>query len=253
MSSDSEHPTHELHLTEDAWHHSTDWPMMAAALAFLVAYAFSVLAQPSGMPRTVVESLMYVTWFFFAVDYAIRLYLAEERGKWFLRNWYEFAIVVLPLVRPLKLLRLVTLVGVFQRSVGTAFRGRVVLYAIGGTGLLIFVSSLAVLEAERNDPASSIKTFADALWWAAVTVTTVGYGDFYPVTHTGRLIALGLMTAGIALLGVITATLASWMIQRVAEQDERSEAATRAQVADLSNQIQALRTELAQFDVPRRS
>lgn len=75
-------------------------------------------------------------------------------------------------------------------------------------------------------------------------VTTVGYGDFAPVTATGRLIAAALMIAGIALLGVVTATSASWPVERVGEQDEASQAATRAQVAALTAEVVALREDL---------
>ncbi|CCQ16335.1 Kef-type K+ transport systems, predicted NAD-binding component (fragment), partial [Rhodococcus sp. AW25M09] len=105
--------------------------------------------------------------------------------------------------------------------------------------------SLAMFDAERAAPAGSIKTFPDALWWAISTVTTVGYGDYSPSTATGRLIAVGLMVAGIALLGVVTATLASWLVQKVAEQDDANQAATQQQVAELTAQIASLRTELA--------
>lgn len=66
--------------------------------------------------------------------------------------------------------------------------------------------------------------------WAMTTVTTVGYGDRFPVTETGRFVAGGLMLAGIALLGVVTASLASWLIERVAEVEEESQAATRGDV-----------------------
>lgn len=131
-------------------------------------------------------------------------------------------------------------------------RGRVVLYAAGSTLLLLIVSSLAMLDAERGAPESSIETYPEALWWSMVTVTTVGYGDFSPVTATGRLIAVTLMIAGIALLGVITATLASWLVERVGEQDEANQAATRAQVAELAAEIAALRSQLAVWESEER-
>ena len=70
-------------------------------------------------------------------------------------------------------------------------------------------------EAERNSPDANIKTFGDGLWWAATTVTTVGYGDRFPTTPLGRLIAVVLMLVGIALLGVITATIATWFVGRL--------------------------------------
>ncbi len=232
-------------MTENRWKQLTEWPLTAAALVFLCAYTWIVLAQPHGAAARVGELVMLGTWLSFAADYVVRLSIADGRGRWFVRHLHEFAIVVLPLLRPLRLLRLLTMMNVLNRSVGLgALRGRVVAYTAGSTVLLIFVASLAMLETERHVVGAKITTFAEALWWAAATVTTVGYGDYQPVTNTGRLIAVTLMIGGIALLGVVTATLASWLVQRVAEEDEANQAATRAQVADLTAQIAALRTEL---------
>jgi hypothetical protein len=80
--------------------------------------------------------------------------------------------------------------------------------------------ALAVLDAERGKPGANITTFGDAIWWAMTTITTVGYGDRYRTTAIGRLAAAGLMIGGIALLGVVTATLASWLIEQVAETED---------------------------------
>lgn len=124
------------------------------------------------------------------------------------------------------------------------------MYAVTGTLLLVFVASLAMLDAERAAPSGNIKTFPDALWWAIATVTTVGYGDYAPTTGTGRCIAVGLMVAGIALLGVVTATLASWLVQKVAKQDDANQAVTQQQIAELTVQITALRSELASRQPP---
>ncbi|KOS54353.1 potassium channel family protein [Rhodococcus rhodochrous] len=231
-------------MTEEQWRRLSEWPMAIAAGAFLAAYAWWVLAQPVNGAARVAEAVMVVTWVAFAGDFVVRLALAKRRGRWLLRHLHELAMVVLPMLRPLRLLRLVTLLGVVHRSVGTALRGRVIVYASGSTALLLIVSSLAMLDAERTAPNATITTYPDALWWSAVTVTTVGYGDFAPVTATGRLIAAALMIAGIALLGVVTATLASWLVERVGEQDEASQAATRAQVTALTAEVVALRNEL---------
>ncbi|MEV0947243.1 potassium channel family protein [Rhodococcus sp. NPDC049939] len=231
-------------MTQARWHHLTEWPMAAAAVAFLSAYAWSVLQQPTGDPKVLADMIMGVTWAAFAIDYTVRLSLAKRRTQWFIRHLHELVLVVLPMLRPLQFLRLVTLIGVFQRTIGGALRGKVVSFAVGSTILMILVSSLAMLDAERGKPGASITSFTDALWWAVATVTTVGYGDYSPVTDTGRLIALGLMMAGIALLGVVTATLASWLLQRVAEQDEASQAVTRAEVRALTEEVSALRAEL---------
>jgi voltage-gated potassium channel len=91
---------------------------------------------------------------------------------------------------------------------------------------------------------ANITTLGDALWWAMSTVTTVGYGDRYPVSGQGRFIAAGLMLAGIALLGIVTASLASWLIDKVRAVEETAQAATRADVAAPTAEIRAFRQEL---------
>jgi voltage-gated potassium channel len=78
--------------------------------------------------------------------------------------------------------------------------------------LVLFVGAVGIFDVERDAPHGNIRTFGDAAWWAITTVTTVGYGDRYPVTNEGRLIAVGLMLTGIAVLGVITASIASWFV-----------------------------------------
>ncbi|MDZ4234017.1 MAG: potassium channel family protein, partial [Dietzia sp.] len=187
------------------------------------------------------------TWVLFAVDFVVRLVLAKPRGRWLFTHWYEVVVIALPMLRPLRLLRLVMLLSVMHRSAGTAVRGQVIAYAAGSTSVLLVVSSLAMLDAERGAPGSSIETYGEALWFSVVTVTTVGYGDVAPVTPTGRVIAAGLMLAGIALLGVVTATLASWIVDRVSEVDEANQAATQAQVSRLSADIAALRADLGRL------
>jgi voltage-gated potassium channel len=153
-------------------------------------------------------------------------------------------VVVLPVLRPLRLLRLVKLLGVLNRHAGSSLRGQVITYLLGGTALVLFLAALAALDAERGQEAANIETFGDAFWWALTTVTTVGYGDQFPVTTTGRFIAAGLMLAGIALLGVVTASFATWLVERVSEVEEESAAATRRDVAALRDEIAAMRESL---------
>src|SRR5664279_5598603 len=196
----------------------TEIPLLVSAIAFLVAYAWAVLAQLQGGWSTLVAAVMTLSWAIFVVDYFVRLFLAKDKRKWFVRNLLDLAIVVLPMLRPLRLLRLVAVLAVFQRIGGTHLVGRVVLYVSVSTVMLIFVGSLAMLSVERHQPGATITSYGDALWWAVVTMTTVGYGDMYPVSAEGRLIAVALMVGGIALLGVVTATAATWLIQKVSEQ-----------------------------------
>lgn len=219
-----------------AWNKAMEWPLIGVALVFGIGYAYQVLAEPVGGTALAADVLAVVCWLVFVVDYAARLYLATNRGRWFVRNLPSLLVVALPVLRPLRLVRLLTLLTVFQRAAGTALRGRLVLYAVATTSLLVLVSSLAVFDAERDAPGSLITSCGEAVWWACVTVTTVGYGDVYPVTFGGRCIAVAMMVCGIALLGTITAVIASWMVEQVRAQEDASEAATRTQVEQLTVQ-----------------
>ena len=107
------------------WERVSEWPLTAAALIFLVAYAWEVIADLRGAGRQAAELAMNVVWAVFAVDYAGRLVCAPDRGRWFVRHLADLAVVALPVLRPLRLLRLVALLGVLHRSAGTALRGRI--------------------------------------------------------------------------------------------------------------------------------
>ncbi len=227
-------------MTLKRWDAIWEWPLMAGAIAFLVAYAYQVLSNVQGPPNNVVWIVLLGTWAMFAINYLGGLVLARPRGAWFVRHLLDLAIVVLPILRPLRLFRLLVLLAIFQRVAGRTMRGKVIVYVIGSTIMLLFVASLAVLDAERAEPGATIHSFGDAMWWACSTITTVGYGDVVPVSLSGRCIAVALMIGGIALLGTVTATLASWIVQRVAEEDEAGQAATRQQVEALTKQIAAL-------------
>ncbi|WP_260760372.1 potassium channel family protein [Mycobacterium sp. SMC-4] len=229
------------------WERRTEWPLAGLALLFLAAYSIEVLAEPQGGAAVVVRAVGGLTWASFAVDYVVRLALATDRWRWFYRHLFDLAIVALPLLRPLRLLRLVTLIAVLQRVVGDAIRGKVVLYTVTGAVLLVYVASLAVLQAERRQPDADITSFGDALWWAMTTITTVGYGDVTPVSTTGRVIAAVLMIGGISLVGSITATLASWIVQRVADEDATGREVTTAHIDELLTEIRDLRGEVTRL------
>ncbi|BAU32770.1 potassium channel family protein [Microcella alkaliphila] len=181
-----------------------------------------VIAQPTGTTLIVLDVALLVLWVVFAVDYVARLALAKPRARWFWRNIPLLLMVVLPFFRPLYLLRLLTLLTVLRKATGSAFRGTVTVYVTVAALVIILIGALGVLDAEQNADGALITTFPDALWWALVTITTVGYGDLYPVTGTGRVIASGLMIAGIALVGSVTATLASWFVERIKDADDQA-------------------------------
>lgn len=228
----------------ERWEERTEWPLACFAVVFLVAYSVKVLAHTDGFTLHLLDLGLWALWAVFTADYLIRLTLADQRWRWFVRNIFDFVIVAVPFVRPLRLLRLVLIVAALQKAFGDAVRGRIVIYTGTTAVLLVYAASLAVLQAERSDPSAHIRNFGDAVWWSITTITTVGYGDFYPVTTQGRLVAVLLMIGGISLIGMITATVAAWIVHRVAEEDTTTQAATAAQIDELRRQITQLTTLL---------
>lgn len=222
-----------------------EWPLTVIALVFLVAYAIpiSVPGAPAWLAETC-ELVVWAAWAVFAADYACRLVLAPGKWRFVKTNLLDLAVVALPLLRPLRLVRLLALLSILNRTGTRNLRGRVAIYTAGATVLAITIGALAVTDAERGEPGANITTLGDGFWWAFTSITTVGYGDRFPVTTTGRAVAVALMVAGIAVLGVVTATIASWLVQRVSEVTETEEAATRAQVEALTEEIAALRAAL---------
>jgi voltage-gated potassium channel len=228
----------------------SQWPLVALAVLFVAAYAWGVLRPdlPDWLLLTL-RVVTVVTWPVFLADYVVRLVLADRRWRFVRENWVDGVAVLLPLLRPLRIISLIRVARVLDRRLTSTLHGRVAAYVTATALLVVFMASLAVYDAERGTPDASITGYDDAVWWAFTTITTVGYGDRYPVTGEGRLVAVLLMVGGIALLGVVTAAVASWFVGRVAEaaqaQDQADDAALRSEVRELAEEVRRLRAELA--------
>lgn len=219
------------------WESKAEWALASCALAFLILYTYEVLGEPTGRMQTMVSWSLTLLYLPFVVDYLVRLYLAEERLRWFIRHPLDLAVVTLPFLQPLRFLRLVALVRILQRAFGDAIRGRVIGFTAFGATLLAYVAALAELRVERYAPDSHITNFGDALWWAITTLSTVGYGDYVPVTAQGRMIAVLLMIGGISLIGVVTATVATWIVRELAYEEDVKETATAEHIEQLQAEI----------------
>jgi voltage-gated potassium channel len=231
---------------EQRWTSRTELPLAVAAAVFLAAYAWPILQPDLERPiRHACSIVVYVIWALFALDYLTRLALARPRWVFFRRNLIDLASIALPVLRPLRLLRLIALVRVLNRRATTSLHGRVAIYVGSSALLIVFVAALAALDAERGEPKANINSFGDALWWAATTVMTVGYGDRVPVTATGRLVAVGLMLGGITLLGIVTASIATWLIARVRDVETTTEAQLQHRLDELHHEITELKTMVA--------
>lgn len=195
--------------------------MILLALAFLVAYAWPVVDRSlDAQVRSFLNAFSWTVYAAFAIDFIVRLVLADRRSDYAKAHWYDVGLIALPVLRPLRLLRLLAFARILNRSAANSLVGRVSAYVIGAALMAWGLGALAVLDAEQDAKGANITSLGDAMWWAATTVTTVGYGDRYPVTTTGRFVAVGLMVVGIALLGAVTATVAAWLVGQV--QQERA-------------------------------
>ncbi len=205
------------------WERRAEVPLLLLALAFLVAYAWPVLdPRLDGDVLTVLTIVSWTVWVAFVIDFAARLWLADDRREYAVRHWYDVALIALPMLRPLRLLRVLAFARILNRSAASSLAGRVGAY-VGGTAVVaVLLGAIAVLDAERASPEANITTFGDALWWACSTVATVGYGDRYPVTVQGRLVAVAVMIVGIGVVGVVTATVATVMIAQVQRKRDSS-------------------------------
>lgn len=166
----------------------------------------------------------------FFIDFTVRFFKAKNKLKFMRWGWIDL-ISSIPVVnyfragRLLRLIRLLRIIRAFRSSkqlLNHVFKNKakgaftsVSIFAI----LLIIFSAIAILQVE-NTKEGNIKSAEDAIWWAYVTITTVGYGDRYPVTTEGRLIAVILMTAGVGLFGTFTAYASSWFVEDKGKTEE---------------------------------
>jgi voltage-gated potassium channel len=177
---------------------------------------------------------------FFLIDFFTRFRAAQNKWKFMRWGWIDLIssipeIEFLRVGRALRLIRIIRILRAFRsikHIIGHIYRNRsqgaLTTVAVLAFVLIVF-SSISILQFEADVPGSNIKTAEDALWWSYVTITTIGYGDKYPVTTEGRIIAVILMTAGVGLFGTFTAFVSSWILtdrkrEEVAEAAEKRSA-----------------------------
>ena len=194
------------------WEDRTAWPLLVASVLFLVAYSWSIL-QPSRPVwlGALLNGVLFVVWVAFLVDYVVRLVLSRQKWQFVRKNPIDLASVLFPVARPFRLLRELHRIPLLRGRSPSHVRRRVLIVAATTVVMFVYVIALAVYQAERYAPHATIVSFGDAVWWACVTMATVGYGDFVPVTVAGRILAVVLMIGGIAIVGTASATIVSYI------------------------------------------
>ncbi|MEU2825173.1 potassium channel family protein [Streptomyces cavourensis] len=218
----SDRPDPEATARLTRWEQRTEVPLFLAGLLFLAGYAVRVLASHGAEPwNDLALVLVWSTWLLFLVDYVTRLRLSGLGWRFPRVHWVDSVVLLLPLLRPLRMVKVYQAVQRRHDRPRLSLYARVMAYAGITAVLLGLAASLAVYHLEHRAPDASIRTFGDAVWWACATLTTVGYGDATPVTFWGRVVAAGLMACGLALLGAVTGSFSSWLIQVFAREDEK--------------------------------
>ncbi|MEF3404392.1 potassium channel family protein [Agromyces sp. CCNWLW203] len=201
-----------------AWERRTTVPLVVLGAVFIAAYSVYVLAPwiPRG-PDAWLFWVLVVTWAVFIADIVVRVVLTPHGGRWAFLWTHPVDVLsaIVPVFRAFRVLALLRQVPYLQRRSGNAVRANIVIYAASYAVVFVYFIALATLQAERNAPGASITTFGDAIWWAIVTVATVGYGDTYPITAEGRFYAVFLMAGGIAIVGTASATIISLINERI--------------------------------------
>jgi len=226
--------------------------MLGLAFTYIALYAVEVLATGLSTDLlTVITVVGNIFWASFIIDLAIRTYLAPNRWMYLAKHPIDVLAVILPMFRAFRVLRIIT-AGQWILTRGSSVAiGRTAAAITAGVALVALVGALAILDAERSDPASTIDSFGSAVWWAFVTLSTVGYGDVYPVTGTGRAVAVMMMIVGVALLGLVSATLASSLLVRLRGEEKTDQQELLERIDRLEGKVDEL-TGLLRTQIPGR-
>ena len=210
----------------------TDGLLVVIAVGSLPLLLLETISDrlPDG-DRNFIVIVNLVVFIAFAIDYIVKLVLSDSKTTYIRTQWLSFFIVISQLLALLPALgvlgvlrgvRAIRVLGVIARVIGIGaatkssgkefFKKRAASVAFGVAGLTLITSAVAFTIAEDVGDGRRIHSFFDALWWSAATITTVGYGDIYPVTAAGRIIAVFTMVVGISTLAVVTARIAKFLI-----------------------------------------
>jgi voltage-gated potassium channel len=177
-----------------------------------------VLVIPRGHPlwlTAVLVLLLLLVWLAFLVDIVVRIVLAPRGGRlhYISHHVIDLVAVIVPAFRALYAVRLVQFFG--HRRDGTTLRANLGVAAAVYAIVFVYFIALSTLFVERDAPNATINSFGEAVWWAMVTIATVGYGDVYPVTILGRVYATLLMAGGIVIVGTVSAIVISAIGERL--------------------------------------
>lgn len=214
------------------WRRWTDLPLLVIAVGSLPLLLLEIVSDRlSDADQNFLTAVNVLVFIAFAIDYVVELAVTDNRAEYVRTQWASLLIVIsqflalLPALGFLGILRgarALRIVGTLSRVIGIGaaskehgrkvFKEKAASVAFGISGLTLITSAVAFTIAEDVGEGRRVGSFFDALWWSASTITTVGYGDIYPVTVAGKIIAVFTMVVGVSTLAVVTARIAQFLV-----------------------------------------
>ncbi len=228
----------------------TKFPMTLLGVAWLVLAIVVLSTGFKGSASKVLVGGLFVLWVVMLAEYLVRLVITPDTPGYLRRRWVEPATVLVPVLQGWHVVgieKMSLLLHEGELRVESILKHHSLFRVLIAVVVTLLLGAWLVLLFEDKAKGSNIHDYPDALWWAIVTVTTVGYGDRFPVTEGGRVVAVILMLVGIGLIGVLTATVASVFIKE--HTDDNKEEFKKGH-ADLGQQLSVISDRLA--DVERR-
>ena len=220
-----------MHLTSEQKQalHPINVIVFFLSLYVIVALIIDTFFRLSKEVSTLLHEIDYAICIIFFIDFLHRFFTAKNKAQYMRWGWIDLLssipmnfflagrlFRIFQLVRVLRAIRSIRYVSQYflKNKIKSAFASAAII-----AFLAIVLSAIGILQVEKDVPGTKITNAEDALWWAYVTITTVGYGDIYPVTSEGRIIAAVLMTVGVGLFGTFTAYVASWFVSKQVEEE----------------------------------
>lgn len=194
----------------ERWERFTALPMFFVAVAFFAASSILLIdVQLSTNVQGQLATVVSVSWMLFIAEFVVRLVISPSKLSFVRSRWFDLLSLIVVILRPFLIVTYLWRLPFFRDGGARAKRTRNVLAVSIASLLYVYTASLGVYLVEHNTAGANIVSMGDALWWGFTTITTVGYGDFTPVTVAGRALAVSLMVSGVLIVGFVSAAIMS--------------------------------------------
>lgn len=233
--------------------------MLILSLHVVISSILQLVFDLSANVSEILTSVDNIICLFFFTDFIIRFNQAENKLKFMKWGWIDL-LSSIPMVEQLQFIRIIRIARILRafqqiRSSKIMFkmifehRFKATFSLVSAVSfVLVTFGAIGILLLEQGQPGSNINNGIDALWWSFVTITTVGYGDYYPVTTGGRIIAAMLMTAGVGLFGTFTGFISSWFVDGGEQTEQQNPKADKlyGEITELKQDIAELKQLISQ-------